>query len=402
MSDTETILLDDARASLVARIERGISSDPLEAAFAAWLLHVLFPAMDWTQAVDDALAQPRTPRAVAALGFAASRFRQVSLDQLRSDVEQLIGRAPVVAGTPMPFCIDALALAGVVVAVNSIGDDELRKSTQAWLDECGAVTVEGRGLGPWQEPLLKTLAHQSGLRWRGLTGVALESPIVRLALRSIGIGEAKDVDAEQVDEAAALDILRGGVPADLDSADAVLRLASLEWVRRARPVGDLRRVGVPEVCTVLSALPRALQHWTWESTPRTSRSTARQWDVDHEYHVQNLLWFFLAPLFPDLVDEDYTVKIGSKQPRADLGIPSLRLIVEAKFWRSSHAAKSMIEEIAEDASLYLVAGARYDAIVAVIWDEGRRTEDHASLRAALQQIGGVRDAIIIARPSRMA
>lgn len=128
----------------------------------------------------------------------------------------------------------------------------------------------------------------------------------------------------------------------------------------------------------------------------------RQWNVDHEYHVQNLLWYLLAPLFPDLVDEDYTVKIGSKQPRADLGIPSLRLIVEAKFWRSSSAAKVMIEEISEDASLYLVAGSRYDSIVPVIWDEGRRTEEHASLRAALQQIDGVRDAIIVARPSRMA
>jgi hypothetical protein len=44
----------------------------------------------------------------------------------------------------------------------------------------------------------------------------------------------------------------------------------------------------------------------------------------------------------------------------------------------------------------------YDAIVALIWDEGRRTEEHASLRSALRQIDGVHDAVIIARPSRMA
>lgn len=402
MNDTETILLDDARASLVARIERGIAGDALEAAFAAWLVQEPLSSVHWAEAVANTLAQPRTPRTVAALGFAAGRSPQVSLDQLRSDVEQLIGRAPVVAGTPMPFCIDGLALAGVLTGVNAIGEDGLKTSTQAWLDACGAVTADGRGLGRWQEPLLAMLAAHVGLRWRRLPGASQESPIVRLGLRSAGVGAAKGIDAECNDEAAALDVLRTGLPTELDTADAVLRLACLEWVRRARPVGDLRRTGIPQVCAVLSELPRALHHWTWESAPRTSRSTARMWDVDHEYHVQNLLWVVLAPLFPDLIDEDYTVKIGSKQPRADLGIPSLRLIVEAKFWRSNQPAKNVIEEIAEDASLYLVAGARYDSIVALIWDEGRRTEEHASLRKALQQIGGVYDAVIIARPSRMA
>jgi hypothetical protein len=48
------------------------------------------------------------------------------------------------------------------------------------------------------------------------------------------------------------------------------------------------------------------------------------------------------------------------------------------------------------------AGARYDYIAALIWGKGRRTEEHASPRMALQQIDGVHDALIIARASRMA
>jgi hypothetical protein len=59
----------------------------------------------------------------------------------------------------------------------------------------------------------------------------------------------------------------------------------------------------------------------------------RQWHVDHEYHVQNMLWFLLAPIFPDLDDEQYLTKIGQKNPRADLYLPSMKLIVEAKFLR---------------------------------------------------------------------
>ena len=66
---------------------------------------------------------------------------------------------------------------------------------------------------------------------------------------------------------------------------------------------------------------------------------ARQWHVDNEYHVQNLLWVLLAPIFPDLDDEQYLTKIGQKNPRADLYIPSMKLIVEAKFLRAGTNAE---------------------------------------------------------------
>ena len=82
------------------------------------------------------------------------------------------------------------------------------------------------------------------------------------------------------------------------------------------------------------ARPRRLRKWTWETEPRTTNGTARQWHIDHEYHVQNLLWVLLAPIFPDLDDEQYLTKIGQKNPRADLYIPSMRIIVEVKFLRS--------------------------------------------------------------------
>ena len=75
-----------------------------------------------------------------------------------------------------------------------------------------------------------------------------------------------------------------------------------------------------------------------------------------------MLWLLLAPLLPDLIDEDATPKVGPVQPRADIGIPSLRLIVEAKFMRVDDPPKKMVEQIAEDASLYLVAGSKYDRL----------------------------------------
>lgn len=61
----------------------------------------------------------------------------------------------------------------------------------------------------------------------------------------------------------------------------------------------------------------------------------------------------------------------------------------------------MIEEIAPDTGLYLVPDSRYDSIVPFVWGEGRRTEEHKGLVAALKQMDGIRKAVVIAKPGFM-
>jgi len=78
-----------------------------------------------------------------------------------------------------------------------------------------------------------------------------------------------------------------------------------------------------------------------------------------------------------------------------------RVIVEAKFMRPTDAPKDMIEQIAEDASLYLVLGSKYDSLIPFIWDDSRRTEHHGEMVRGLRQISGVKDAVIVSRPGSM-
>ena len=197
-------------------------------------------------------------------------------------------------------------------------------------------------------------------------------------------------------------MIRTESPVNLGVPRAAIRLAALDWIRRARPVADIRNVSIAELCNLLRELPAGLKKWTWELRARTKTSPeARKWHVDNEYHVQNLLWLLMAPIFPDLIDEDATPKVGPVQPRADIGIPSLRVIVEAKFMRPTDAPKDMIEQIAEDASLYLVLGSKYDSLIPFIWDDSRRTEHHGEMVRGLRQISGVKDAVIVSRPGSM-
>ena len=164
---------------------------------------------------------------------------------------------------------------------------------------------------------------------------------------------------------------------------------------------------VPERSTIqnlvrlLERVPAGLRRWAWEERARTRGGEVRKWHIDNEYHVQDLLYFLLAPVFPDLKDEEYFPSLGQKQPRTDLFIPSMKLIIEVKFLRQTDNVTKIIDELGSDASLYLSAGTDYSGIIAFIWDDSRRNEEHSLLQNGLRQIRGIFDAVIISRPGRM-
>lgn len=155
-----------------------------------------------------------------------------------------------------------------------------------------------------------------------------------------------------------------------------------------------------DVSKLLTQVPAGLRRWTWEEKSRTLNGQPRQWYIDNEYHVQNLLYFLLGAVFTDIREEEYTRSVGQKKPRVDLEIPSLKLVIEIKFWRSTDKPQKVIGEIAEDASLYLAEGSPHKKIIAFIWDDYRRTEEHHLLRE-IKRMNGIFDVVIVSRPARM-
>ena len=92
------------------------------------------------------------------------------------------------------------------------------------------------------------------------------------------------------------------------------------------------------------------------------------------------------------------VKIGQKNPRADFYIPSMKIIVEAKFMRPADRVQKIIDEIAADLSLYRSLGNDCAGVIAFIWDDGARTNEHDYLRQGLKKMPGLVDAVIVSRP----
>ena len=99
--------------------------------------------------------------------------------------------------------------------------------------------------------------------------------------------------------------------------------------------------------------------------------------------------------------EEYAPQVGPIQPRVDFGIPSLRLLIEAKFARTRSALKETVNEIAQDNSNYFATPGRYDRLLVFVWDNGAHSEDHALVREGLRKYERVIDAIIVSRPGHM-
>ena len=220
-------------------------------------------------------------------------------------------------------------------------------------------------------------------------------PEARLAFAPLGFGAADETCCRKAWQRTLR--FAGGEEVVPESA---LLLRALDVLTERNLPARLGQLDPRDVLHVLEGLQRSFKRWTWELAPRTRRSAITRWEVENEYHVQNLLWAVLAPLFVDLNDEETLPPVGQKNPRVDLSIPSLKTVVEVKFMRSGTPFQDIIEEIAADAGLYST-DPRWTSLIAFVWDDTRRMEEHQKLVAGLKQLPMVIGAVVVSRPGKM-
>ena len=144
-----------------------------------------------------------------------------------------------------------------------------------------------------------------------------------------------------------------------------------------------------------------LNCWTWEEKPKTKTSTAVKWLIENEYHVQNLLYLLLAPIFPRIKKEVNLPQQGHKNPRADIYIPELHLIIEVKY-RKDRTKKfvDLTEELAADKTLYTASEEYKDSkLIAFLWDNLASTEEHPKFKNGI--CGFFDGCVVISSPSCM-
>ncbi|MBW4464684.1 MAG: hypothetical protein KME07_04495 [Pegethrix bostrychoides GSE-TBD4-15B] len=401
---SEEFLLGDAKKMLLKELSSLSGKRNLEEAFAAWLLgnsEIPFRLSDTVSEVAKYTGGQRRYYNIAILGFAAACdiLKESELIDLSQGLSWVSRREPLLEDHLQVFCTDVVALLGIVLGAKIIGDETIISQVREWLNNFIEKSFQAR-LDGWQKCLLVSVCQLGGLSVQKSVPPENNLADVRIALYSKN-ALTYATPSEEDDKREALFLMKHNSETSISISRIILRLAAFNYISRLMPSTSLIKPSVEDVSKVLHRIPAAFRRWTWESKSRTGRGEAIKWHIENEYHVQNLLYFLLSPIFPDLKDEDYTPSVGQMHPRVDLAILSLSLIIEVKFMRASDKPQDMIEQIAADSSVYLVNGSVYRHIIAFIWDDSNKSHEHDTMRNGLRQLPGIIDAVIMSRPGNL-
>lgn len=159
---------------------------------------------------------------------------------------------------------------------------------------------------------------------------------------------------------------------------------------------------VSDTARILRSVQHALKRWRWESQSTRRGVIPARWLIDDEYDVQALLWAILYPIYQSaLVDEAYLPNWGNVQPRVDLGVTTLKLIIEVKIAREPRDFAKFEEQIAGDLGLYFKVTSQFDRMIVFVYDDCDKAhpERYQSLTNALMQRERIEDVIVVRRPS---
>ncbi|WP_337179741.1 hypothetical protein [Hydrogenophaga borbori] len=388
------------RRTLAAAADDDQQQPPHARAFATWVQLESLGQGSLLRALaeDAANAQgaARETSHVAVLGYAAS-IHDGFAEPFADGLVWLMARQYFVQGRPLTFEIDGLALLGVAVGLPKL-DAATSSAGRSWLEGVLAESVSRSRRLDWNETLIHAavaVLRQPGGAW---TDSKVADDLI-VALSAKGLATASEAA-----RANAWTIISSLIGESDGMGRAAAQLAALTTLLRDASTLRPGATSVADVARLLAGVARSMRRWAWDEKPLSKNSVAAHWDVDNEYHVQDMLWAILAPLFPDLDDEEWLKSLGQHHPRADLAIPSLELIIEVKFLRKGGRSVfvEVIKEVAADASTYLQERSGYKHIVAFIWDDEARTEEHPELLQGLTRLRGVDDAIVISRPTRMS
>jgi hypothetical protein len=221
---------------------RALSPRDLDLAFATWLLREPNLVSELQPVVKAAAAREGADQDfenTALLGFAAGSgiLGEQQLLVLGKGLRRLAGRSPMVNGSHMTFCGDAVGLLGVVVGTKTLADKQVAAQIEDWASRFFKDSHANAGNEEWQQCLIAAAGRTLS------KSLALELPHtpatadVRLALAAHSlIPLPEDLAVQDLRET--LQMAEQELPEDFPYDRAALRLAAVEWVMRTATPAD--------------------------------------------------------------------------------------------------------------------------------------------------------------------
>lgn len=310
-----------------------------------------------------------------------------------SDVSRLLGQAAKIDSTPRPWVSDILGVMAVKWLIEQLSDARLAREFESWISGFLAQQIRSDHLNPFEKDIAAYI--------RGNDSTVYTSACVPLFLHYRKICRIDDHQIRLSLSSRFMTEFRAQVQGDASTALLSLMVYVFDHVNQDVAVVPPKGWSLDDLLGFLEHIPVGLKRWTWEDAGRTRGAVPVKWQVENEYHVQNLLYVLLAPIFNDIADEVNLQPVGQKNPRIDLYLPSLHTIIEVKYRKDGKKSfPTLIGEIAEDASLYRADTKYKDArIVSFLWDCTRATQEHAKFKEGVCRIQGIDGCVITSAPS---
>lgn len=372
----------ELRDYLLQKVQNGTTGDQFKSYFLAFLrlaLPINFDSNFSTLSLYQRCA-------ISGLGV-------ITEDIQNSELSRLLGQAPRIESTPSPWVSDVFGVMAIKWLVERKNNHEISIKFETWVADFLPQHANNQWFNNYEKDIAAYIQNVDSAKFT--------TSSIPLFFHYIGIHTLDNHHYRQQ----LIEKFMDEFQQQASSSSSIMLLAIMVYVfDKANqnivltpPNGWV----IDDLENFLKHIPVGLKRWTWEVASRTKNANPVKWPINNEYHVQNLLYLMLAPIFQDIEDEVYLKPIGQKTPRIDIYLPSIHCIIEIKYRKNSRKSfQALIGEIAEDVSLYRADRNYKNAkIVSFLWDHTRATEEHAKFTEGLMKLDGLDRCVVISSPS---
>jgi hypothetical protein len=311
------------------------------------------------------------------------------------DLSRLLGQAAKIDSTPRPWVADMFGVLAVKWLTGQMKDAHIAREFENWISGFLSKQISGDHLNLFEKDIAAYI--------RGNESTTYVSACVPLFLHYKKIQRIDDHKHRLSLIGRFMAEFRAQAQGNASTSLLSLMIYVFDQVNQDVAVVPPGGWSLDDLLGFLDHIPVGLKRWTWEDAGRTKGAEPIKWRVENEYHVQNLLYVLLAPIFNDIGDEVNLQPVGQKNPRIDLYLPALHTIIEVKYRKDvKKSFPVLIGEIAEDASLYRADSKYKNArIISYLWDCTRATQEHAKFKEGVMMIDGINGCVVVNAPSTM-
>ena len=311
------------------------------------------------------------------------------------DLSRLLGQAATIDSTPRPWVSDVFGVMAVKWLIEKWDDENLRSQYKMWGGRFLPLQTNSDRFNCYEKDIAAYITDSED--------AVFLSAGLPLFLHYRDIQRIVDHKKRQFLIGKFMGEFKGLALVDYSTALLSLMIYVFDRVNNDIALVPPNGWRFDDLVGFLEHIPVGLKRWTWEESGRTKNATPIKWLIENEYHVQNLLYMLLAPIFEDIADEIYLQPVGQKTPRVDIYLPSIHTIIEVKYRKDTKKSfPALIGEVAEDIPLYRSDPTYRDArIVSFLWDHTCSTQEHAKFKEGVLKLQGMNGCVVINSPSMM-